>query len=204
MRRRPSPVRAAAPLLLAVILLLGGLLALEFERPDLFVHRLAASDGMASGIKSPSTDPAAARLVPKMPGEATFAVISARPLFSMTRRPPEQPTGAAAVPTSSKPPSLALTGIVSSGEGDTAIFEPAGKTSRTGPGLVVHAGDTIEGWTVEAIEFEERRVILTKDGERLELELKAGEIRRPRAPPPGLATPGAPVPRRPEARQQTQ
>ena len=204
MKRRPSRARAAILPLLAIILLLGALLALELRDPDLFVRGLAVSGGAAPATEPVPTDPAGARSIHKMPGEASFAAISLRPLFSPTRRPPEQATTAAEAPTSNKAPSFDLTGIVSSGEGDVAIFEPARKASRRGPGVVVRVGDTIEGWAVEAIEFEARRVVLTKDGERLEMEQKADETRRPRTPPPGLKAPGAPVPLRLETQQQTQ
>ena len=92
----------------------------------------------------------AALAVPPTPAEGTFVMppldtyreVTARPLFSATRRPAATASHAAAPMAS-----FALAGVVISSDGRVALIRQ-GKT----PGLIrVKEGQQIEGWTVRSI-----------------------------------------------------
>lgn len=202
MTRHGTPPRTLLWLLLGVNVLLAGAIFLEFRNPDLFVRRVAAPAGAIQPADSGAT-PATTRLAPVVTGEAAFAAIAARPLFSPTRRPPEGSADGPTGPVSSDLSGYAVTGIVTSADGGVAILEKTGVAAGQEPGLILSPGDTIEGWTVDAIR--EDRVVVLKDGERQELILRKDDD-RPRLQRPRAATP-APAPRRllpraPELQQQ--
>lgn len=104
-----------------------------------------------------------------------------RPLFPPTRRPrpeppppPPAPEPVAIVPQPepepveepASPPSATLTGVVIGGDLRLAVFLDA-----EGKPLSVRQGDEIEGWTVADVQ--RRSVTIERDGETLELKLKA-------------------------------
>lgn len=206
MKRRGASPRMHVWLLLGANLLLAGLILLEIRDPDRFVRRTSIPAGAVVPADSGAT-PATPRLAPVATGEAAFAAITTRPLFSPTRRPSEDATGSPTGPVSSDLSGYAVTGIVTSADGGVAILEKSGGAPGQEPGLVVHPGDTIEGWAVN--EIHEDRIAVTKDGERQELMLRK-DVPRPRTRRPRAGTqPQAPAPRRilpraPEVRQQPQ
>jgi hypothetical protein len=188
-RRRPARKRAIAALLLLACLLGGGLLALHRGYPDLMVRRLS-NEGALPPAQSPANALGPGQSATALPPpESRFAVIALRPLFSPGRRPPDQPEAPAAAPDGTVPPDLLVTGIVLAGPDSVAILEPARPGPQAEPALVARAGDSVGGWTIEAIEA--GLVILVRDGARHELPLideddprRANAIRRAPAPSP--------------------
>jgi len=116
-----------------------------------------------------------------MPALATYSEVLSRPLFSPTRRPPSEETPAATVSTS-----MTLIAIVISPRGSHALVRHG-----TPPLLDrVVEGQTIDGWTTEAIKFD--RVILRHGVDVLELVPVSAE--QPHPPSPGQPLPFRPPP----------
>lgn len=204
MKRGGTQSRMFLLLLLGVNLLLAALILQEIRDPDLFVQRTVMPAGAIIPADSGAT-PTTTRLAPIVTGEAAFAAIATRPLFSPTRRPPEGSVDSPTGPVSSDLSGYVVTGIVTSADGGVAILEKSGGVPGREPGLVLSPGDTIEGWTLE--EIQDDRIVLLKDGEREELALRKDEARprarRPRAGAPGAA-PRRVLPRAPELQQPRQ
>ncbi len=93
-----------------------------------------------------------------LPPLDTLGEVVARPLFMPTRRPPP---AAASNESPVQPPNFALAGIVLAGSRRVAMIETG--ASATAPFASVVVGDTIDGWTVTAIE---RASILLRAGDR--------------------------------------
>ena len=211
-RRRPARRRALTALFLLLAIAGGGLLALHRADPNLLVRRLAAGDEPGAPAQTPANavnggQPSAVQS-DSPPPESRFAVIALRPLFSPGRRPADQPEAAAA-PNGDAPPDLLVTGIVMAGPDSVAILESARPGPQAEPALVVRVGDKVaDGWTVEAIE--PRKVVLTREGVRVEMPLteednpRRGVLRRNTAPvgSPPRQTPVQPQPRVPAPQQQ--
>lgn len=188
-RRRPAPKRVLIALLLLLSVVAGGILAMHRADQDLLVRRLGPSGATVPAQSSPAggaeaaSQPTASASQP----ESRFAVIALRPLFTAGRHPSEQQQTAIAAE-ESVAPDLLVTGIVIAGPDSVAILEPAKRgTSMGDSALVVHVGDGVAGWRVEAIE--PGVVVFTRDGERHELPLaEEDDPRRPaarRTPVPG-------------------
>lgn len=206
MSRQDTGSRMPVLILLLVNLVLGGLIALEIRQPELFVRRAAILVDAIPPSDSGAT-PATTRLQPITIGEAAFAAIATRPLFSPDRRPSEDAADSSTGPVSADLSAYAVTGVVTSADGGVAILEKSG--GAPGPGLVLSPGDTIEGWTLD--EILDDRVVVVKDGERQELMLRKDEARpraRTRRAQPGTQqpaqTPRRILPRAPEVQQQQQ
>jgi hypothetical protein len=99
------------------------------------------------------------------PPRHVFAEIVARPLFSASRRPfvGGESEGEAAP---GEGLAIELVGTLLTEQGAAALLQPAGQDARW-----LHAGDTIAGWQVEAIQRD--KVSLQLDGEGKTLELRA-------------------------------
>lgn len=213
-RRHPVRKRALAALLLLVCMLGAGLLALQREYPDLMVRRLSLL-GESPITQSPANAPGSglpAAGQPNMPPppESRFAVIALRPLFTPGRRPAEQPASPADTTAGGPPSGLLVTGIVTAGADSIAIIEPERPGPQAEAALVARIGDSVRGWTIEAIE--PGLVVLVRDGTRHEMPLidednprRAAAPRRTPAPNqlrsaplPGQPrqTPATPQPRR--------
>ncbi len=184
MTRRPSRSLPLILLLLLVNTAFGAVIFAELTRPDLFVRRMGASGTEAPQNSAPQLrsqeDPGVA-----MPGEAAFAVITQRPLFSPDRRPPQESAGGSATPVSDKLPPLLLTGVVIADDDSVAIVEDGAPGRQNEPGQVVRLGDSIQGWTVEEILPD--RIVLTRGEDREELRLvedgaQRQRVQRRRAP----------------------
>lgn len=109
-----------------------------------------------------------------LPPLASFSAVTARPLFSPTRRPPPQPEGPKATWSD-----FALAGIVISPQSREALV------LHGNPPTVEHLrkGQTIEGWTVTSI-FPDR--VIFRDGaaeHELSLVGDAPQVAPRRAPP---------------------
>lgn len=187
-RRGPGDRRGFAALLLLACLLGAGLVALHRGYPDLMVRRLATGDEGSAPAQTPAGPangdrPATGQPNSPPPPESRFAVIALRPLFSPGRRPLGQPEVTAdAGPAGAAPPDLLVTGIVMADADSVAILEPARPGPQAELALVVRAGDSVRGWTVEAIE--PGLVVLTRDGARHEMPLiDEDDPRRPKAAP---------------------
>lgn len=172
-RRHPVRKRAVAALLLLACLLGAGLLALQREYPDLMVRRLSL-EGESPTARTPanapgSDQPAAGQPNTPPPPESRFAVIALRPLFTPGRRPADRPDAPGATAPEGALPDLLVTGIVMAGADSVAILEPARPGPQAEPALVARIGDSVGGWTIEAIE--PGRVILVRDGTRHEMPL---------------------------------
>lgn len=183
MRRQSSPLLPVLVLLLLANGALGAAVYGEITNPQMFVRHLQIGTVSApdtdSLVARPGADPALA-----IPGEAAFAVISNRPLFSPDRLPPETPLQTPAGPISNQLPPVVVTGIVGAGEDSIAILTDPSPKGRSEPGYVVRAGDTVLGWNVEAIVPEDRKVVLAKGDERHDLFLVEDNTTsaRPRVP----------------------
>jgi hypothetical protein len=109
------------------------------------------------------------------PPRHVFAEIIARPLFSASRRPfvgesenaGEQPAGEGVA--------IELVGTLLTERGAAALLQPQGQNARW-----LHAGDTVAGWEVKAIQREQ--VNLHLDGEDKTLALRA-DLAQPAKPP---------------------
>jgi hypothetical protein len=109
------------------------------------------------------------------PPRHVFAEIVARPLFSASRRPfvgenenaGEQPAG--------ENVAIELVGTLLTERGAAALLQPQGQNARW-----LHAGDTVAGWEVKAIQREQ--VNLHLDGEDKTLVLRA-DLAQPAKPP---------------------
>lgn len=204
-RRRLARTRALIALMLLLTAVACALLALHRADPDLMVRRLdpageavSAQPGPAGGTGA-AGQPAATTPQP----ESRFAVIALRPLFTAGRRPPAEPEAAAIE--EAEPPDMLVTGIVMAGGDSVAILEPLRpRSAQANSALVVHAGDTVAGWRVEAIE--PALVVLARDGVRHELPLvEEDDPRRPgirRAPVPGQPRVLNPQPQTQQLQQQ--
>jgi hypothetical protein len=116
-----------------------------------------------------------------MPAVSTYAEVVSRPLFSPTRRPAEPAPAAETVSTS-----MTLIAILISPRGPHALVRHG-----TPPQLDrVVEGQTIDGWTTEAIKFD--RVIFRRGAETLELVPVSTEQPHP-PPPPARPTPPPPA-----------
>lgn len=215
MRRQSSPMLPAILFLLLANGALGALVYREMTNPQMFVRQL-----QVGAVEAPATNSLGARqgseAAPAIPGEAAFAVIANRPLFAPDRLPPETPQQTPAGPVSSQPPPLIVTGIVRAGEDSIAILIDPSPRGRAEPGFVVRAGDSVQGWNVEAIFPEERKVVLVNGERRHELLLTEDNatsarprvptvrppVVRPRQQPPQAVSPGASQPQLQIPRQQ--
>lgn len=196
MKRRSAPTLPAILFLLLVNGLLGGLVYSEMSNPELFVRQMQVV-GTVAPSETAQPARAGAPAVPTMPGEAAFSVISERPLFSTERRPPEVTQTPPSGPVSPQAPPFVVIGIVGAGEDSVAILKDISPGAQREPGQVVRAGDTVEGWTVDAILPAEGKVVLVNGERRHELELVDDE---PGPQRPGVRVPRAPVVRPPVVR----
>lgn len=121
--------------------------------------------------------------------EGAFSEITARPLFSASRRPPRV---AARAP--SAPADLLLIGVVTSADDRSALIShgrPA-KIERVAP------GQELDGWTVQDVLLD--RVVLVHQSDSVELKAKDGPPPRGAPPTAGanptgvVAAPGQPPP----------
>jgi type II secretory pathway component PulC len=101
----------------------------------------------------------------------TFAEVEQRPLFVSSRR----PSTAAATPVAAQLPSLdryVVIGIVASPTSATALIR-----GPSGPVAHLHAGQTLEGWTLETIAS--NKVVFAASGQHQELEVKTSKGSQP-------------------------
>ena len=128
--------RLAPLLLVAGCLVFGAILLIELAPAgpeDAVVNRAAArSDAPSPTIRQQNGRP-----------EELVGAILARPLFSSTRRPPQDATAAAG---DSDLSDSRLTGIVTMRDHRVAIFAVSGDKP-----LKVAEGDTVSGWRIESI-----------------------------------------------------
>jgi hypothetical protein len=202
-RRHPGDKRALAALLLLSCLLGAGLLALQREYPDLMVRRLSLL-GDSPIAQSPANAPGSGQPTAGQPNippppESRFAVIVLRPLFTPGRRPPDQPASPADTTAGGPPTGLLVTGIVMAGGDSVAIIEPERPGRQAEAALVARIGDSVRGWTIEAIE--PGLVVLVRDGARHEMPLIDEDNPRRRAAPRRAPAPNqlrpAPLPGQP-------
>lgn len=117
----------------------------------------APSAGQSSALPQPRLSERPAEQVPPdlNPLAGTLAGLKAmreRPLFSASRRPqkpPAAPVAQVVVPVAAPPPpapALRLIGIVQDPENAAGLVKRG-----TGPTLVLHAGDPVDGWSVSEI-----------------------------------------------------
>jgi hypothetical protein len=169
--------------LVALSLALGAALWLEWE------HGEAVTDGTLAVAPAPSRPPTpSAQADPAfvLPPLEAYRAIEARPLFWASRRPIAAVTGAAATPSG-----LALLGVVE-GKGETVALIRHGQPPRVER---VHAGATLEGWTVTKVAL--GVVVLVSGGTEAELKPKAAP---PTAPAPATNAKPAAAPAPPSAR----
>lgn len=198
MKRRNPRKRALVALLLLLCAAGGALLVFYSMEPELVVERLdvpATAPEAAGDAESTAEVPSPTQTPLAPPTEARFSVIALRPLFSPDRRPPDNPDSPVAAPGSAAAPDVVVTGIVTAGADSVAILEPLrpGPESEDSP-RVARIGDEIGGWKVDSIEAS--RVVLVREGERVELPLiDEHDPRRPatrrRMPMPGQQRPAS-------------
>ena len=187
-----------AAMLGASALALGGYAALEssFSRPTDGSTLIVDHRRPAAAMHEANEDSFAGRHVPSM---QELAGISARPLFSPSRRPPEPVPVREPVAVSVPPPKVELgqfrlIGVVIENDTPLALLREV----RGNALIRASLGERIEEWTVETIEptsvtLRQRDVVDTvmlSDNES-----PAGVKNRPRAAqPPQAAAPGKPAP----------
>ncbi len=168
-------------LLVGGCLLFGAILITEFApagAEDPVVAKAARSDAARPIIRSQSPRP-----------EELVATILARPLFSSTRRPPQDaPSGAAADDLTD----ARLTGIVTTPRHRIAIFAVSGDKP-----LKVAEGDAVSGWRIESIT--PREVSLSGPSGTKTLQPKLDPNLAPPAGQPAVGQPGGRMPTTPSA-----
>jgi hypothetical protein len=166
-------------LLVGGCLLFGAILIVELApagAEDPVVAQAARSDAASPITRAQNPRP-----------EELVATILARPLFSSTRRPPQDaPSGAAA---DSDLTDARLTGIVTTPRHRMAIFAVSGDKP-----LKVAEGDAVSGWRVESIT--PREVSLSGPSGTKTLQPKLDPNLAPPPAPPPIGQPGgrAPIP----------
>ena len=172
-------------LLVGGCLLFGAILIIELApagAEDAVVAQAAA--------RSDAANPATRRQNPRP--EELVATALARPLFSSTRRPPQDaPSGAAA---DSDLSDARLTGIVTTPGRRIAIFAVNGDKP-----LKVAEGDAVSGWRIESIT--PREVSLSGPSGTKTLQPKLDPNFSPTAGQPPIGQPGGRVPIAPGCRQ---
>jgi hypothetical protein len=170
--RRVGPVLS----LIVVCLALSGLVAIEWLRWQ---------DDAAPPAPPPAslTAPPTTALNFTMPALPTFAEVLSRPLFSSTRHPDE-----AAPVIQNAPSTMTLIAILISPRGPHALVRHGSPAQLDR----VVEGQTIDGWTAEAIKVD--RIIFRRGDDMLELVPANAAQPRPAQPPPP-ATPPTPPPR---------
>ena len=176
--------RLALLLLVGGCLLFGAILVMEFApagAEDPVVAKAAQSDAARPITRSQSPKP-----------EELVATILARPLFSSTRRPPQDaPSGAAADDLTD----ARLTGIVTTPGHRLAIFAVSGDKP-----LKVAEGDAVSGWRIESITPREVSLSGPSGTKTLQPKLDPSLASPPGQPPigqPGGRPPTPPPPGRP-------
>ena len=175
---------------LVLLLLVGGCLLFG----AILIMELApagAEDAVvAQAARSDAASPATQRQNPR--SEELAATALARPLFSSTRRPPQDaPSGAA-------PDDLTdarLTGIVTTPGHRIAIFAVSGDKP-----LKVAEGDAVSGWRIESITPREVSLSGPSGTKTLQPKLDPNLASQPGQPPigqPGVRVPTPPAPGRP-------
>jgi hypothetical protein len=154
--------------------------------------------------------PALPEVVPfVMPPADDFAEVVERPLFSPTRRPPNQAVAVVAV--TKDPIDLELTGVIASGAQRTAIFKPktvapaetstskrkearerrerrAKRSKRSAPAsppvasIQLSEGDDYKGWKLEQIEVDSALFIRGEEETWLEISFDVAAPVQPRPP----------------------
>jgi general secretion pathway protein N len=176
---------------LVLLLLVGGCLLFG----AILIMELApagAEDAVvAQAARSDAASPATPRQNPR--SEELVATALARPLFSSTRRPPQDaPSGAAA---DADLTDARLTGIVTTPGHRIAIFAVSGDKP-----LKVAEGDAVSGWRIESITPREVSLSGPTGTKTLQPKLDPNLASQPGQPPigqPGARVPTPPAPGRP-------
>lgn len=169
--------------LIALCALFGAIIFIELEP--------AALDDAVIAAVTARPDAAAAAQRPQRPrAEELLAATLARPLFSSTRRPPQDaPAGASP---DSDLADTRLTGIVTTPARRFAIFALSGDKP-----LKVAEGEDVSGWHIESIT--PREVSLSGPSGTKTLQPKLDPNLAPPPGPPAIGNPGARVPNLPAA-----
>ena len=175
---------------LVLLLLVGGCLLFG----AILIMELApagAEDAVvAQAARSDAASPATRRQNPR--SEELLATALARPLFSSTRRPPQDaPSGAA----DSDITDARLTGIVTTPGHRIAIFAVSGDKP-----LKVAEGDAVSGWRIESITPREVSLSGPSGTKTLQPKHDPNLVSQPGQPPigqPGARVPTPPAPGRP-------
>lgn len=155
--RRNRPSRSRAPFYLLVLCIgLASIVYWQTEHPTSFPTSIAGTDG------PPETEPTRALQAEfTFPPLAAFSEIVARPLFSPSRRPPEDiedsDTDTDVTPPT-KQSNLILAGVVISAEERMVLLRRMNSTDL----IRALMGQEVDGWYVELIESD--RVTLRRGG----------------------------------------
>jgi hypothetical protein len=174
--------RLALLLLAGGCLLFGAILIMEFAPAG------AEDEVVAQAARSDAASPTTRRQNPRPEELVTTAL--ARPLFSSTRRPPQDaPSGAAA---DSDLSDARLTGIVTTPGRRIAIFAVSGDKP-----LKVAEGDAVSGWRIESITPREVSLSGPSGTKTLQPKLDPSLAAPPGQPP--IGQPGGRAPTLPAA-----
>jgi hypothetical protein len=172
---------------LALLLLAGGCLLFGAILITEFVATGAEDAVVAQSARSDAASPTTRRQNPRP--EELVATALARPLFSSTRRPPQDaPNGAA----DSDLSDARLTGIVTTPAHRLAIFAVSGDKP-----LKVAEGDAVSGWRIESISPREVSLSGPSGTKTLQPKLDPNLASQPGQPP--IGQPGGRVPTPPAA-----
>ncbi|HKS13360.1 MAG TPA: hypothetical protein VJS90_10030 [Pseudomonas sp.] len=164
---------ARIALLLATIVLAGGVAAVLFSARDEPGHPAEVAQSLAPPPEAPG--------LPEAPSVQVFAAAWQHPLFNPERAPDAQGVSASSGPDLS---TFLLTGIIIEGDRRVAMFKQKG-----GASLTLREGATLkDGWRIQRIEA--RRVELHNNSESRVLQLLTPRL--PSAPAPARARTASP------------
>lgn len=165
MKMRQPTLNIADGVLLGVAVLCGSTMSIELLWP----HTLDAPAGKVSDAGSESAEPGV-RDDDETPSSRSYDSITARPLFTLDRRPYQPPIDEPPQEAKPEPPppriEFALSAVVTTGERRIALLKPK-KASET---VKLSVGETHEGWTLTDVLAD--GVVLTNGAQTMEVMLQ--------------------------------
>lgn len=171
---KPTQGRSRLPLLVALMLVLGGLVLWDQrsrQEPSIVAARPAAKEAPRGAGAPRASDPApSAKPLSKLTLSELHDTVR-RPLFEKRRRPVEIPVKEApkppppVAPRGPDPNALTLMGVLAGEQQSFALL----KRNRSGQDVRAQEGDVVDGWTIARIE--PQRVILQHGSTEIALQL---------------------------------
>ena len=165
---------------------LAGAVAYELRQPPVSAPSLRGGAAAPPGKASAKATP-----LPRADNVRSYDVISNRPLFSETRRPPDHAGENAPDVDSEVLRHVGLTGVVITPERKTALIY-----SQKSPAMLnLQEGESFEGWRLDKVLQD--RIVLSHGGETAEIVIwDKSRPRPPRRQPPSAARTAGKAPER--------